>query len=201
MTMIEVKEMFSKYIQVYPQDKKYYHSKNHIDTLMIDVVSYWDDFVAAYEVKKKDEAILLETLYLAILFHDIVYKVGAKDNEEKSAEYVKNAIPEYKYLDEVVDLILSTKIDNKNFDTPLKKFFHDLDWKGFMFYDDMIVNEEKIKNEAIRDGFTEEQFREGQLNFYKSSAKKNLYLTPMFHIFNVKAKQNLLKRIKEMEQV
>ena len=193
-------EYYEKYIQLYP-DKRYYHSGEwHINHMLIDLSTFWSDFEDEFEFDEKREDCLFKIAQFAILFHDIVYKVGAKDNEEKSAEFARNALPQYKHIDEVCDLILSTKIDNKVFDTPLKKIIHDLDWKGFMFYDDLCLNEEKLKEEALRDGFTEEEFYTGQLAFYKKIVKKNLYVTSTFHIFNVKARRNIQKRINELER-
>lgn len=192
------KDCYEKYIKVYP-DGKYYHSGVwHINNMLIDLASYWNDYVSEFKLSSRESVRQFEVAQIAVLFHDIVYKVGAKNNEEKSAEFVRKAIPDYKYLDEVCDLILSTKVSNKVFDTPLKKFIHDLDFKGFMFYDDICVNEEKLKAEAVRDGFSEKEFLTGQMKFYRQMAKKDLYLTSMFYTFNMKAKRNILKRIKEL---
>lgn len=196
---MDFREYYDKYIKLYP-DKRYYHSGEwHINNMLIDLSTFWSDFEDEFEFDEKTEDCLFKIAQLTILFHDIVYRVGAKDNEEKSAEFARNVLSKYKYADEVCDLILSTKIDNKVFDTPLKKIIHDLDWKGFMFYDDLCINEEKLKAEALRDGFTEEKFYEGQLAFYKKIVKKNLYTTSTFHVFNVKAKRNIQKRINELE--
>lgn len=190
---------YEKYIRLYP-DKKYYHSGEwHINHMLIDLTTFWNDFVNEFGFNKKEEKKLFEIAKLVILFHDIVYKVGAKDNEEKSSEFARKELPKYKYIEDVCELILSTKIDNKKFDTPIKKIIHDLDWNGFMFYDNLCINEEKIKNEALRDGFTEEEFIKGQLKFYKKISKIKLYHTNLFYVFNTKAKRNILKRIDELK--
>ena len=193
------KESFDKYIKQYP-DSRYYHSEKHIIDMLIDLSTYWTDFKEEFHIEENEEDKLYEILCYAILFHDIVYTVGAKDNEKKSAEFARSVLSDYKYVKDVCNLILSTKINHRKFDTPLKKILHDLDWKGFMFYDDICKNEEKIKTEAIRDGFNENQFVKGQLIFYKKIVKKKLYLTSNFHIFNIKAKRNIQKRIEELEK-
>ena len=77
-------------IERYNETHRYYHNIEHIQEMISNA-------------KKRN--ILTDELFLAIIFHDIIYNPKADDNEEKSAElfysYIKN--------DEIKQAILDTK--------------------------------------------------------------------------------------------
>lgn len=204
--MIEFTTIMNDVLKYYPQESKYYHSKYHIIDMITQLFIYWEDFLkhCYYEnvqadcnyklIHNKEKS--LEIIILAIIFHDVIYTVGRKDNEEKSAKFALEYLKDYQYKQEVAELILSTKVNNTLFDTAEKCILHDLDWSGFKSYNNMIYNEELIKNEAIRDGFTEEQFKEGQKKFYQMIENYSIY--KIFWKDNDIAHDNISKRIKEM---
>lgn len=58
----------------YTQEKRYYHNLQHIEALLLELLSVKD--------KIENWSVILFTLY----YHDIIYKSTKKDNEEKSAQ-------------------------------------------------------------------------------------------------------------------
>jgi len=181
----------------YPQERKYYHSVWHIMNMFENFSSRKSQF----NLSIKDEL----ALFFAILFHDVVYKVGSTENEDNSIEFAKEyfAINPIKGIDvdAVYNLIDVTKVSHKNFDNELEKIIHDLDWIGFINYDIMVHNEELIHNEATRDGITDDEFFEGQRKFYSYALSFDIYKTDAFKIYNAQAKENIRRRIAELEDM
>lgn len=195
--MSSIKELCIEVLPKYPQEKKYYHSVWHI----IDLCKKLDDYAIRGRVSVNDWT----TLFLAIVLHDVVYRVGASDNEDQSialaAHYL--SIHRIKGVDreEVFSLIEATKISHSEFRTESEKIIHDLDWSGFLDHDTMVFNEELIRNEAIRDGFSDDEFYQGQLRFYQLASKMDIYKTYAYARYNDHARSNILRRIKALEQV
>lgn len=74
----------------YKEEHRFYHNWNHID-YMINLA--------------QDLNILTDKLFLAIIFHDIIYDPKANDNEEKSAELFYSLMQDF----EIKQAILDTK--------------------------------------------------------------------------------------------
>ena len=153
-----------------------------------------------YKDKLKEEFPELqdEIIYDIIHYHDVVYEVTSDCNEEKSVQ---------KYLDdggrekEVIEAILSTKIDNENYESHYEKVIHDLDYGVFRDYIELCESEKKIYNEIMDNSdYTKEECIKGRLEFYKNLLKKNVFQTKTFSIFNEVANMNIQSRIKEMEE-
>lgn len=126
----------------YDEPHRFYHNWNHIQ-YMLDLA------------KKRN--ILTDDLYLAIIFHDIIYDPKAKDNEEKSAELFYSLIPN----DQIKLAILETKHHQSS--SKLSKMLCDLDlynlhddfdifynyamniFKEYQFVDFKIYKEERRK--------------------------------------------------------
>lgn len=186
-----MKQYIEKVKDYYSDDKNKYHTIHHIKNMFDLYKKYRKEFLSEFPDLNENR------LFQSIAWHDSVYVVGNKFNEDESAK---------KYLKEEDDIsakvyfaILSTKIGNIHFETDIEKVLHDLDWSGFIDYDTMIENEKKIIYEAICDNkFTEEEVKKNQKNFYKSFVNNDIYVTKTFKQFNKIAKQNLQKRIAEM---
>lgn len=111
----------------YDEPYRFYHNREHIETMIVNA-------------RKRN--ILTDELFLAIVFHDIIYNPKANDNEELSAElfckYVQN--------DKVKQAILDTKSHNPT--SELSKQLCDLDL-GILWsdYETFIDFEHKIFKE------------------------------------------------------
>lgn len=80
----------------YDEPQRFYHTWEHIEDLLKQAID-------TYGVKQLDR--VPEDIFLAIVFHDIIYNPKANDNEEKSAELFYSYIKD----DEVYNAILETK--------------------------------------------------------------------------------------------
>lgn len=178
----------------YSKDYKKYHTIHHIEHLFYLFDRFKDSFL------KEFPDLNIDDLFQTIAWHDSVYVIGNKLNEKFSAElYMEEMkVPAY---DIVYNAILSTKIGTTEFKNPVQKVMHDLDWSGFGdLYFKMVENEEKILYEATCDyQYNKSEVKLNQLNFYKSIVDKDIYVTNTFKDLNQIAKQNLTKRIKELE--
>lgn len=72
--------------QQYCQPVRFYHTFQHVESLLIqyhELFSYWSN---------------PKEVYLAFVYHDVIYEYGAKDNEEQSAlfaqQHIHNHMPQ-----------------------------------------------------------------------------------------------------------
>lgn len=83
-----------------------YHNFSHV----VDVVEAARK-IGSIEQVSEEEAFLLET---AAYLHDVVYEVGAQDNEERSVDLSRSFLRSVRYssaqINEVSQLILATKV-------------------------------------------------------------------------------------------
>lgn len=93
-------------INRYNEPHRFYHNMSHIEAIVNSAVN---------------KNILSNELFLAIIFHDIIYNPKANDNEEKSVELY------YKYFknEEIAEAIMETKTHNPK--TTLGKQLCELD--------------------------------------------------------------------------
>jgi len=137
-----------------------YHNYRHT----IDVYSAINTYASSNGVKN-EEGFLLKT---AALLHDIVVVPGAKDNEEKSAEFARQYLPKIGYSHEqaqkVGQLILATKMP-QNPNNYLEKLLCDADLDN-LGRSDFLELGEKVRSEIGIPGG--EKWYQQQLGFLKS---------------------------------
>lgn len=112
----------------YNEKHRFYHNWNHIVDLL---------------KKASKENCLSDNLFLAILFHDVIYNPKENDNEEKSALLFKIYFPNN---DIVYNAILNTKnhINNDEISTLLNKYDTSVlfgDFSEFIEYERKIFKE------------------------------------------------------------
>lgn len=176
-------DLTKKILEYYPNDQ-YYHSSEHIVTMLKYAKKIAD--IAKKEFPELHESLESPEFVYSILMHDIIYQTGKNDNEEKSAEFAIEFAKNLWKVDEefVREMILSTK-DGAELDCIEKKILHDLDWIRFTDLDACKTALYKLQNEALRDGYTKEQFFVGSLNFYNELLKKEkIFVSPLFDQFN-----------------
>lgn len=189
---------YNKYIEkvkrFYSNDESKYHTIHHVKDLFNVYDCYRDKFLKEFPDLDEDD------LFWTIAWHDSVYIVGNKLNEQFSAELYMEEMGR-NYYDTIVDAILSTKIGTNIFVNPLEKVMHDLDWNGFAkYYPEFEKNMLHIRNEAICEGhYTVEEVKKNQLNFYKAYLNKDIFVTKTFADFNKRAKQNIENIVKALE--
>lgn len=65
--------LWKELVELYSETSRYYHNLNHLEHLLSELIPY------KYELND------IDALLFALYYHDAVYNVHSKDNEEKSA--------------------------------------------------------------------------------------------------------------------
>lgn len=189
------KKLTEQVLEHYPEEK-YYHSSKHI-TDMLSAAKFISEKIGS-EVPELKKIVDCPEFVYSIVCHDVIYKTGANDNEEKSAEFACEFAEEFWQFDKeyVTELILSTK-EGAELDTIEKKILHDLDYMRFMNASSCKIALHGLQEEVLRDGFTKMQFFVGSLNFYNDLLKKEkIFVSPLFEVYNDRAKENIKETIK-----
>ena len=142
-------------------------------------------------------------VFIAIVYHDIIYSTRKTDNEEQSAEYLHKMFFK-KFVDlkasEIIfikDLIRYTK-HNTYFDDKFHndiKLFLDLDlmilsepWEKYIEYAQNVRKEYRVYPNFI--------YKKGRLDFLqKFSEKERIYLSSTFKNLEIKARENMKNEI------
>jgi predicted metal-dependent HD superfamily phosphohydrolase len=139
-------------------------------------------------------------LYLAILFHDVVYDTNRKDNEEKSAEFAENWLKNKfvnEEIKEVKRLILATKHQHKNETDKDAQIIVDCDLAGLgQSWEGYKKNGENIRKEYSQ--FSDEEFKNGRIKFLENMLKQ----PKIFYILTLlesKARENMKRELEELK--
>lgn len=114
----ESETLFERIIECYSESHRDYHNLRHIRE-MLECLNTYKEAIHEYPL-----------IYLACLYHDIVYDTHAADNEEKSADYLERDFKEYlakEKVEKCKDLILGTKKHQFLRDDFANKIFLDSD--------------------------------------------------------------------------
>ncbi|MDO8559345.1 MAG: N-methyl-D-aspartate receptor NMDAR2C subunit, partial [bacterium] len=144
-------------LERYSEPHRHYHNLSHINHCL-------DELKISGHL-----AININAVRMAIWFHDAIYDIKAKDNEERSAELartiLKNASLPNKFIELVINLILATKhtIPLTNHDA---KLITDIDLSSLGAPDEIFdENGRQIRKEY--DWVPENLFNEGRAKFLK----------------------------------
>lgn len=122
--------------RAYAEPKRHYHNLQHIEALILLARQHGEEL--------QD----LETLCFAIFYHDAIYQVDRKDNEERSAELAARRLKELGLPQEEIDCcvgqIIATKTHEPNQD-PDTAYLLDFDlsilgqsWERYAAYSEQI---------------------------------------------------------------
>lgn len=191
--------MFDKYLnqvrRFYRTSNKYYHTIHHIEDMFVLFDKYekvWDS-----EFHKYNKSVLK----WAIAYHDCFYMPGFNKNEHIAALITLFDLPDEvcSAIDGICSAIESTVPSNTDFDNPVDKILHDLDWSGFSNIKTLRENETKIITEAVEvGGIKYSDAVNNQIKFYEAIKNKDLYVTSAFNQFNEVAKNNINTRLNEL---
>lgn len=181
-------EIEYRMFQYMVDDPTIYHTIYHT----LDMIKLLDQL--EQEVVSIDRCLYIK-LYTAICYHDAVYKTGATNNEEKSAElfvsdYGASLNPHF--VTDVVQLILATKstFTEQQSDKIIgSKYIHDFDLSAFRSKEQILQNNIKLEKEALG-VYTHNQFVELTKKFFNNLLQKNIYWGP-FACYNELAHQNI----------
>jgi len=143
-----------------------YHNSRHAD----EVASACDRLAYFAGISDDDKFLLKSAAYL----HDIIYEVGKKDNEERSAQVAQEVLEIMQYtpgeIETVKGLILATKLPTKP-ETMLQKIICDADVDN-LGTENGLENGEKLRQEfGVKD---KGKWLQGNLQFFKN----HRYYTP-----------------------
>lgn len=139
-SITEIRMHWKDLEKVYSKKSRHYHNLIHLEEMIV-----------LYEIYKSKLQFPDEVLY-AIFYHDYVYKVTKKDNEQKSAEYALSILPSNASLNKqlVFEMICATQL-HQHHETEDINWLIDFDlkilskeWEEYKIYCDQIRREYKI---------------------------------------------------------
>jgi predicted metal-dependent HD superfamily phosphohydrolase len=154
-------------------------------------------------------------MVIAIVYHDFIYHVDSRTNEEDSAtcatESLKSLLDTYNdgelitpsvndiYIERIQKLIMATKhpvTKDVSDMTTSECHIHDLDLLGLSDEKLVDVNNEKVKAEySVK--YTPEEIKDGQKKFFGKLLEGNIFLSPTFVRFEDDARRLIQKHILE----
>lgn len=179
----ETLNFYNQIDRAYSSKSRHYHNWNHIQDMMQSFFKYQNSIENPLEFQ------------LSIFYHDIIYKVNKKDNEEQSAELAVKIFQSTIVKSEMLEnLILSTKHHSAK--TKDEKWLIDFDlavlgrtWEEYQTYFQNIRKEYKIYPNLL--------YKPGRkkvlIHFLE---KERIFLTDEFYTkYESIARQNLEKEI------
>lgn len=176
-------------IEQYTAPTRHYHTVNHINQVLRKIASLKTEF--------ND----INVAMLAAFFHDVVYDVSKKDNEEQSAtiavEFLDDLCVQKSLIKEVEKIIIATKHHQatQSSDTNL---FLDIDMSilaaartTYLEYAAAVMKEyEKV--------YTPSEYKKGRLSLFiePTLALDKIFITDTFSPYEKRARQNLSHEMK-----
>jgi len=148
-----------------------------------------------------------ELVEFAIFLHDIIYVIGRKDNELKSAHVAKHWLmlmgADALTTCRVVRLITVATKHPKSPKARLtsdEKYMSDFDLYGFSLSWDAVLGQTRdVRREFSK--FSDDDFRKGNGDFIMSMMRKPVYLTEHYKQYEAFAKENMRMILQNMDQV
>jgi predicted metal-dependent HD superfamily phosphohydrolase len=181
-------ELWKEIEKSYSSKKRYYHTLQHLDNLLIQLNEL------------KDSIQNWEVILFTLFYHDVVYNSLKSDNEEKSAELAEKRMSQLLISGDKIELckqqILATKSHQKSLNSDTN-YFTDADlsvlgqpWESYSVYYKNVRREYSIYPDFIYN-----PGRKKVLNHFL--AMDNIFKTTFFQDkFEIQAKLNLEKEIK-----
>ncbi len=184
-----IKGFWKKIHNKYSESHRAYHNLNHLEELF----RYYDQFESQLENTN--------TIAFSIYYHDVIYNIWKKDNEERSADYAIDELSKISLskekLENIQEQILATKTHESN----------NNDSKLLIDFDLAILGQ----SEEIYEGYTKAIRKEYKLVpnlLYKKGRKKvlslflnkkSIYKTETFvNLYEEKARVNLRNELKDL---
>jgi len=184
--------LFSDIIKRYSEEHRFYHNLNHI----AECLEEFDRF--RNFLTKPDE------VEMALFYHDIIYDVNKKFNEEASAKFMSNKLNNIgmnkSFVAGINDLIMNTWKHELG-PHPDSGYMVDIDFSSLGAEGDkFILNRENIRKE-YQTKFNDKEFLIGTIMFYSNTLqRKRIFLTdPFYELYEAQARENLKKGIELLE--
>lgn len=186
-------ESFKDISNNYSKPHRHYHTLTHINNCLqeLDVVKPLLDNPKAVE--------------LAIWFHDVIYTISQKDNEDKSAEFSKDILQKTglssEFITKVSDLILSTKhiSPSKDSDT---QYLNDIDMAILGQSPDIFDNFDQDIEKEFTAFYSTEIYLNGRIKFFDAMlSRENIFSTDHFkNKYQEQARKNLERKKTELQK-
>jgi predicted metal-dependent HD superfamily phosphohydrolase len=138
----------------YQESHRYYHTLRHLTQCLTELDN------------AKEHIAELPATELAIWFHDIIYRYGARDNETQSAAFFRLAAGSTMsadFVDRVGEFIIATQHTGSAQDVSVA-FVVDIDLSGFgLPWEDYLIDSDALRQEAASIG--DEKYYQGKLRF------------------------------------
>ena len=189
----KIKKLFKQVVNAYSGWNRHYHNMQHL----YNVINSWNTH--KHLLKDRD------AVFIAAIYHDIIYRPIKKDNEDKSAAYFLNKVVphlnlHFEKISKIKDAIYCTK------HTPdmREHWENDKDIQFLLDFDlEILGTQNESEYEWYRKGVRKE-YRIFPLKLYKSGRKtvlesflkrEKIYLTEEFKKIEKKARKNLQNEI------
>lgn len=185
--------LFDDVIKRYSARGRHYHNMHHING----VTGMWESH--KHLLKNPDE------IFIAAIYHDIVYNAKRNDNETKSAIYFnKNIAPQLKITVEQTNLILKAILATIHSESSHILFKSEKDILYLLDFDlETLGTRHQSTYDWYKNGvrkeykmYSDKQYSEGRKLVLESFLKrKKIYLTKEFKKIEKKARKNLQNEI------
>lgn len=175
----------------YQEPHRHYHTLRHLAQCLQEL-DLARDHVAEFQATE-----------MAIWFHDVIYVYGARDNEARSADYLREVAGESlpaEFVERVCEFIIATRHTGSAQDEAVALLV-DIDLSGFgLLWEDYLVDSDALRLEAA--GVGDEQYYEGKLRFLDELQRwPSLYQSPYFRDrLEARAQSNIARYIGELRQ-
>lgn len=161
-----------------------------------------DEFKLVKHLAKNPDLVIL-----AIILHDVIYKLGSKTNEADSAQFAKIMLLLMGAPKKVITIVMKLIMATRHLEKPLKsideQLIADIDLMGFgLSYDATLGASLRVREEYAH--VSEEDFASGHGKIIHGFMGRgiNLYRTPHFkENYGVKALENLRKILFDMRAI
>lgn len=179
-------KVFSIVQQCYQEHHRHYHNDEHINHCL-----------ELLEVAKS-EMQLSDAIELGIWFHDVIYHIGASDNEERSAELflqLSQGQLQEELRQHVGELIMSTTHDSHP-ETMDERILVDIDLSSFgLSWDRFTEDGDNVRKEQSH--LSDQDFFRKQMRFQESLLNRaRFYFSDFFYEkFEARARENLSRHL------
>ena len=164
---------------------RFYHDEYHLQGVIDEIVKD-PRFRLLLDIERA-------ALLIGAFYHDVYYKVGDKENEEKSCEALRE---DWDYHDEgmlnkICDIIMATKYRKRPL--PQKQMLENIMWSadnaGFSKGLNVLKRNEELLQKEFIPVFGKKLYKKGQIDFLKTN----------FGLFSKKVDEDLKNLIKHIE--
>lgn len=156
---------------MYSEPHRHYHTREHI----LKCLNFFE--------KIKQNLVSADTVELAILYHDVIYEIGAKDNEARSARLFQQHAEGYltdNFIDQVKQLILATMHSNPPINSDAA-YLQDIDLCSFgETWGNFVKDGNNLREESP--GLSDEDYDHGKITFFQMLLnRERIFFTDYFY--------------------